>query len=68
VALAALESGQMALAWRSDRAGRDDIWFGIPGVCEDINPPPYVSQIEHSPSPNPDDTSIITFRASARMR
>ena len=26
----------------SDRSGNPDIWFGIPGEREDINPPPYI--------------------------
>lgn len=63
---AALASGSAGIVWQSDRSGNPDIWFGIPGEREDLNPPPYVSDIEHRPTPNPDSDDIITFRAAAQ--
>ena len=64
-ALAPMNGGMMAFAWRSNRTGNNDIWFGIPGLREDVNPPPYVWQIEHLPAPDPDSNDLLTFRAWA---
>ncbi len=64
-AAAALASGGIGLAWTSERSSNPDIWYGSPGGRDDINPPPYVSAIEHQPQPNPDSDDAITFRAWA---
>ena len=65
VTVASLASGKSALVWSSVRSGNSDIWFGIPGEREDVNPPPYVEWIEHRPQCNLDSTTPITFRARA---
>lgn len=65
VALAPQNGGAMAMAWRSNRSNNFDIWFGLPGLREDVNPPPYVWPIEHLPAPYPDSNDLITFRAWA---
>ena len=65
VTVASLASGKPALVWSSVRSGNPDIWFGIPGEHDDVNPPPYVEWIEHRPQCNLDSTTPITFRARA---
>ncbi len=66
-ALASLTNGKIGIAWDSDRSNDyRDIWFGIPGEREDLNPPPYVSSTDHQPSPNPDSDDTITVRAWAQ--
>ncbi len=62
-ALASLTDGRIGVAWYSNRSGNYDIWYGIPGEREDLNPPPYISSAQHQPSPNPDSDDSITFRA-----
>ncbi len=57
--LASLANGRVGLVWQSDRSGNYDIWFGIPGQREDINPPPYVAWIQHST--NPTSANAITI-------
>jgi hypothetical protein len=64
--LAALSGNRVGLAWQSNRSGNYDIWFGIFGEREDVNPPPYVNWIAHEPSPNPDSDDVVTFRARAQ--
>ncbi|MBM4430983.1 MAG: hypothetical protein FJ026_11655, partial [Chloroflexi bacterium] len=66
VAIAAMNDGRMGFVWRSDRSGTWKIWFGAPGLLEDVNPPPWVSWIEHAPAPNPNSDDLVTFRASAQ--
>ena len=61
---AALSSGEMALVWDSNRAGNDDIWYGVIGRLEDINPPPLVESVTHVPYPNPGFNDIVTVTAS----
>ena len=43
--ITALSSGYLALVWYSNRPGNDDIWYGIIGQLEDVNPPPYVQSV-----------------------
>ena len=64
--LAALSGNRVGLVWQSNRSGNDDVWFGIFGEREDVNPPPYISSIEHTPSPNPGSNDVVTFRAYAQ--
>ena len=64
--LAALSGNRVGLVWQSNRSGNDDVWFGIFGQREDVNPPPYISSVEHTPSPNPDSNDVVTFRAYAQ--
>jgi hypothetical protein len=64
-ALAAMTPHSVGIVWTSGGSGNPDIWFGSPGVREDINPPPYVDWIEHRPQINPDADDIITFCARA---
>ena len=62
-AAAALASGSAGIVWTSARSGNPDIWFGIPGERDDLNPPPYIEWLDHQPAPNPDSDDPITFRA-----
>ncbi len=62
-AVAAMSDGSVAVAWSSDRAANEDIWFGIFGEREDISPPPYLHWIEHDPWPNPDANDTVAIRA-----
>lgn len=64
-AAVALASGSVGIAWQSDRSSNPDIWFGIPGERDELNPPPYIEWIEHRPQPNPDSDDPITFRVHA---
>lgn len=61
----ALDGGRMAVAWQSNRSAVYKIWLGIPGVRDDLNPPPFVSMQEHLPA-GPDSGSAISFRARAQ--
>lgn len=65
LALAALTSGKAGVAWSSSRSVNPDIWFGIFGDREDLDPPPYVEWIGHRPAVNPDGDDTITFQARA---
>jgi len=60
-----LSSGQPALAWVSDRFYNHDIWYGVIGLMEDINPPPYLYWAENEPGA-PDTTETVTVRADVR--
>jgi len=62
VAATALSSGHLALAWRSDRSCNDDIWYGVIGLMEDINPPPHLDWAENEPT-GPDTEQTVTVRA-----
>jgi archaellum component FlaG (FlaF/FlaG flagellin family) len=62
-AVTALASGQLALAWMSERYTNYDIWYGVIGLMEDINPPPYLYWAENEPL-GPDTTDTVTIRAS----
>jgi hypothetical protein len=64
-AATALFSGHVALAWVSDRSANYDIWYGVIGLMEDINPPPYLYWAENEPRA-PDTTQTVTVRACAR--
>ncbi|MBM4430565.1 MAG: hypothetical protein FJ026_09510, partial [Chloroflexi bacterium] len=61
--LAALQDGSVAVAWCSDRAVNWEIWFGVFGQREDVNPPPHVQKTHHRPGPNPDSDDTVTIRA-----
>jgi len=61
--VAPLADGNMAFAWQSDRAGGHNIWFGIPSVIEDSNPPPHVDWARNTPYPNPDSDEVVTIAA-----
>ena len=65
---AALADGNFAIAWSSDRRFEDGIWstpytiwFGIPGVREDLVPPPVINKksFYHLPTPNPDPNDQV---------
>lgn len=63
----AMINDQPRVVWDSDRAGNRDIWAGVLGMTQDINPPPYVNYVEHfpaSPFPGPDDLITITANAA----
>jgi hypothetical protein len=64
-AVAAIGDGQVGLVWHSDRTGVPKVWFGVPGLQADIDPPPHVSGVEHMPSPDPDSDDVITIRGWA---
>ena len=61
--IAALRSGDLAVSWTSLRSGNYDIWYGVVGVLEDVNPPPVVQSDTHRPFPNPDSDDVVTFTA-----
>ena len=61
--IAALRSGYLAVSWTSLRSGNYDIWYGVVGVLEDVNPPPVVQSATHRPFPNPDSDDVVTFTA-----
>ena len=65
-ATAALSSGSVGITWNSMRSANPDIWFGIPGERDDLNPPPYIEWLDHQPAPNPDSDDPIIFRTRAR--
>ena len=60
---AAGPGGTLAVAWQSDRATNYDVWFGVMGQREDVNPPPHIDEAVHDPAPNPDNTQTVTIRA-----
>ena len=63
VGVAAVGSGDaLGLVWDSPRKGDSDIWFGIIGTLEDVNPPPSVQRVTHQPYPNPDSDDVVTFK------
>ena len=69
--VATLADGNFAIAWSSDRRFADGlwttpytIWFGIPGVREDISPPPVISRFNHAPLPNPDADDEVFITAN----
>jgi subtilisin family serine protease len=62
--MAALNDEATALVWTSDRTQNGDIWFGIFERREDLNPPPYVAAVSHSPA-GPSDADIVTIRVAA---
>ena len=69
--VATLADGNFAIAWSSDRRFVDGlwttpytIWFGIPGVREDISPPPVISRFNHAPLPNPDADDEVFITAN----
>ncbi|MBN2240076.1 MAG: exo-alpha-sialidase, partial [Dehalococcoidales bacterium] len=61
--ITALADGKIAIVWSSDRDTYRNIWFGIPGVYEDIQPPPSLESLKHSPYPNPDSDEVVTITA-----
>ena len=64
-AATALSSGHLALAWVSQRSTNHDIWYGVIGLMEDINPPPWLISAENEPvAPGTDQT--VTVRAEVR--
>jgi len=63
-AATALSSGKLALAWQSDRAVNYDIWYGVIGYMEDINPPPYLDGAGNEPW-GPDTSQTVTVLARA---
>jgi len=62
-AITSLPDNSVGIVWYSDRAGNYDIWFGIPGVMDDVILPPHVAEVWHDPIPNPDSDEIITIQA-----
>ena len=62
---AALASCSVGIAWQSDRSGNPDIWFGIPGERDDLNPPPYIESIDHRPVAQPSSDDPVIFSAHA---
>ncbi|GAH84501.1 unnamed protein product, partial [marine sediment metagenome] len=62
--VAALSSGKPAVAWSSDRAVNYDVWYGIIGLMEDVNPPPHLQWAENEPS-IPTTEDMVTVRAWA---
>jgi hypothetical protein len=63
-AATALASGQLALAWMSDRFSNNDIWYGLIDLMEDMNPPPHLYWAEKEPCGS-DNTQTVTIRAGA---
>jgi len=62
-----LVDGQPWILWNSDRAGNGDMWAGMLGLTQDINPPPYVNYITYSPaSPAPINRDVITIQAQVK--
>ena len=64
--VAALADGNFGIAWWSFRRFTEGIWttsstiwFGIPGVLEDLSPPPVVNRFYHLPIPNPDPNDEV---------
>ena len=53
----------LGLVWQSDRAGNDDIWFGIVGALEDVAPPPIVQSVIQEPGANPEEGEVVTVAA-----
>lgn len=64
-AATALSSGQLAVAWESERSSNYDIWYGVIGLMEDINPPPVLEWAENEPRA-PDTGQTVTVRAEVR--
>jgi len=62
--IATLNDSNIAIVWCSDRYDNMNIWFGIPGDLEDVNPPPHVTCIWHSPGPYPDPDEIVNIYAT----
>ncbi|MBM4429588.1 MAG: DNRLRE domain-containing protein, partial [Chloroflexi bacterium] len=58
--LAALGDGSIAVVWVSERTVNEDIWFGIIGRHQDVNPPPAVTFMELLP---PHDGETVTIAA-----
>ena len=68
--VAGLGDGGFALAWTSQRRRSSPqytvdttVWFGKPGVHEDLSPPPYVARLEHMPVANPQEGEEVTVLA-----
>jgi len=64
-AATALSSGELAVTWDSDRAVNYDVWYGVIGLMEDMNPPPYLDWAENEPRyPTTEDGVTVRARAS----
>ena len=63
--IAALASGDLGLVWSSDRALNNDIFYGVVGDLEDVNPPPVLRSATHLPYPNPDSEDVVTVTSVA---
>ena len=63
--ITALSGGVPALVWHSDRAGNNDIWYGVIGLMEDVSPPPILRSVTHRPFPNPNSNDAVTVTAEA---
>ena len=61
--VAGTSSGDLALAWASNRSGNYDIWLGVIGILEDVSPPPMIQSVAHRPYPNPDSDDVVTVTA-----
>ncbi len=60
-----LDGARMGLVWRSNRSGSYQAWFGVPGLREDTNPPPYVSSLDRKPYRDLTSETVVTFSANA---
>jgi N-acetylneuraminic acid mutarotase len=65
--LASLADGHVGIAWHSERGQQwwSNVWYGIFGVREDINPSPFVGWIWHEPN-WPDATNAVTISVDAQ--
>jgi uncharacterized repeat protein (TIGR01451 family) len=61
--IAVLADGQVAFAWRSNRSGAYNIWFGSPGVHADTVVPPSIMAPAHMPQ-YPTASQEVTFTAA----
>ncbi len=57
---APLLGGGMAFAWRSNRTGAVNIWFGIPGTHGDTVIPPSILSPAHYPT-LPGSSTVVSF-------
>jgi hypothetical protein len=64
VSAVALDAGRIGLMWSSDRAVSLDLWFGVPGSLDDVNPPPHYESSSYEPDWVTGDDEI-TMRVTA---
>jgi predicted neuraminidase len=65
VSAAALSAGRIGLLWASDRAVSQDLWFGVPGDRDDLDPPPHYEYSAYTPDwVTDEDEIIITAQAT----
>lgn len=65
--VAAMNNGHVAVVWQSERIGQwtSNIWYGIFGLLEDIDPPPWAGWMLHTPG-QPLSTEVMTITMFAR--